>query len=197
MHNSSSSPSPSSSPGQPSLPDSPPTSAFEKWRRKAALITGLGIPQDERLAHLQMSHLEDCERRKEGLMNSSRYCLKEFESVFLLLHGNCAGPLLVFLLKHLALSNCDLPPTNIVCAPCDRTHAGGFVPDPGAIVLCAGNFFSKQHMESTIAHEVVHLYDMCRFKVDWADLRHHACSEVCALVQYRVCYLSISLLEFV
>lgn len=52
------------------------------------------------------------------------------------------------------------------------------MPDPGAIVLCAGNFFSKQHMESTIAHELVHLYDMCRFKVDWADLRHHACSEV-------------------
>ena len=93
-----------------------------------------------------------------------------------------AGPLLVFLLKHLSLSNCDLPPSNIVCAPCDKTHAGGFVPDPGAVVLCAGNFFSKQHMESTIAHELVHLYDMCKFQVDWANLRHHACSEVCSVL---------------
>ena len=50
----------------------PPTSAFEKWRRKAALITGLGLSQDERLAHLQISHLEDCES-KEALMNPSEY----------------------------------------------------------------------------------------------------------------------------
>lgn len=48
------------------------TSAFEKWRHKVALLTGLGVSQEERLAHLKMSHLEDCERRKEGLMNSSR-----------------------------------------------------------------------------------------------------------------------------
>lgn len=163
------------SPSSPSQFDPPPTSAFEKWRKKAALITGLGISQDERLAHLQMSHLEDCERRKEGLMNSSEY-LSWIAS--LLLHDDYTGPLLVFLLKHLTLANCDLPPTNIVCAPCDMTHSGGFVPDPGAVVLCAGNFFSKQHMESTIAHELIHMYDMCKFKVDWADLRHHACSEV-------------------
>jgi inner membrane protease ATP23 len=49
----------------------PPTTAFEKWRRTAALVTGLGVSPEERLAHLQMSHLEDCEKRKEALMNSS------------------------------------------------------------------------------------------------------------------------------
>lgn len=58
------------------------------------------------------------------------------------------------------------------------TRAGGFTPDPGAVILCGGNFFSKQHMESTIAHELIHMYDHCRFKVDWSNLRHHACSEV-------------------
>ena len=33
-------------------------------------------------------------------------------------------------------------------------------------------------MEDTLTHELVHMYDHCRFKVDWNNLRHHACSEV-------------------
>lgn len=33
-------------------------------------------------------------------------------------------------------------------------------------------------MEDTLAHELVHAFDHCRFKVDWGNLRHHACSEV-------------------
>lgn len=82
------------------------------------------------------------------------------------------------MLKHLALSGCAVPQQNIVCKPCDMTHAGGFQPDPGAIQMCSGNFLSKNHMEATMAHELIHLYDHCRFKVDWMNLRHHACSEV-------------------
>jgi hypothetical protein len=33
-------------------------------------------------------------------------------------------------------------------------------------------------MEHTLVHELVHMYDQCTFKVDWNNLRHHACSEV-------------------
>jgi hypothetical protein len=29
-----------------------------------------------------------------------------------------------------------------------------------------------------MAHELIHAFDHCRFKVDWSNLRHHACSEV-------------------
>jgi inner membrane protease ATP23 len=29
-------------------------------------------------------------------------------------------------------------------------------------------------------HELVHMYDHTKFKVDWTNLRHHACSEVSA-----------------
>ncbi|TCD62629.1 hypothetical protein EIP91_006613 [Steccherinum ochraceum] len=41
-----------------------------------------------------------------------------------------------------------------------------------------GGFADKRHMEETIVHELVHMYDQCRFKVDWDNLRHHACSEI-------------------
>jgi mitochondrial inner membrane protease ATP23 len=82
------------------------------------------------------------------------------------------------MLKHLKLSGADVTPTHIPCLPCDLTHSGGFSPDAGAVVLCQGNFLNKKHMEHTIVHELLHMYDHAVFNVDWSDLRHHACSEV-------------------
>ncbi|TEB18550.1 hypothetical protein FA13DRAFT_1745601 [Coprinellus micaceus] len=72
------------------------------------------------------------------------------------------SPVVVFMLKHLKVAGCDVPAQNILCTPCDRTR----------------NFFSQAHMENTMVHELMHMYDQCRFKVDWNDLRHHACSEI-------------------
>lgn len=86
---------------------------------------------------------------------------------------------MVFMLKHLSQTGNPVTPRNLVCQPCDMTHSGGFHPDSGNITLCAGQFFNKSHMETTIVHELVHLYDHCKFKTDWQNLRHHACSEVC------------------
>jgi hypothetical protein len=90
----------------------------------------------------------------------------------------CTGPIVIFLMKHLKLSGCEVPFDNIRCDPCTATRAGSFSPEAGAIQMCAGNFISKQHSESTMAHELIHMYDHCKFKVDWSNLRHHACSEV-------------------
>lgn len=87
------------------------------------------------------------------------------------------GPMLVFMLKHLQLAGCPFPSESIQCHPCDTTHAGGFAPDFG-ILICQDRFYSKKHLEDTLAHELLHAYDHCRFKVDWSNLRHHACSEV-------------------
>lgn len=156
------------------------------------LVTGLGVTEQERLEHLQLSHMDHCERRKEQLMNSSGLAISQLDKLLIPLN---IGPLLVFMMKHLRLSGCDVPRSNILCAPCDMTKAGGFNPDPGAVILCGGHFFSKQHMESTIAHELLHLYDHCRFKVDWSNLRHHACSEVCSSSQSFSFFVTIRYLS--
>ncbi|KIL71259.1 hypothetical protein M378DRAFT_64992 [Amanita muscaria Koide BX008] len=131
---------------------------FARWRRKFALITGLGVTEEERLEDLRRYQTRNCEKTKEYLLNYS--------------------PAVVFMLKHLKLSGYDVPSGNILCAPCDMTRAGGYSPEHGAIVLCSGHFFSQTHMEHTLVHELIHLYDDCRFKVDWKNLRHHACSEI-------------------
>ncbi|KNZ72946.1 Mitochondrial inner membrane protease ATP23 [Termitomyces sp. J132] len=147
----------SSSLTPPSTPQ-PPQSAFERWRRKAALVTGIGVTEEERLADLAIHQTRHCEKTKTYLMNYS--------------------PIVVFMLRHLKLSGCEVPPENILCAPCDWSRAGGFTPDRGAVVLCSGHFFGQSHMESTLVHELMHMYDHCKFKVDWNNLRHHACSEI-------------------
>lgn len=81
------------------------------------------------------------------------------------------------MLKHLELAGCPFPSSAMQCHPCDASRAGGFSPDHG-ILLCQNRFMNKKHMEDTLAHELIHAFDHCRFKVDWMNLRHHACTEV-------------------
>ncbi|KAF5371737.1 hypothetical protein D9758_003356 [Tetrapyrgos nigripes] len=158
----------SSSPSQGSSnSDDSSNSAFERWRRRVMFVTGIGVTEEERRADLQQVKNRRCENMKKDLMDNS--------------------PLVIFLLKHLRLSGCQVPESNIFCATCEdlpvagggtTAHSGGYIPQVGAIKLCGGHFFSKQHVESTIAHELIHMYDQCKFKVDWSNLRHQACSEI-------------------
>ncbi|CEL54383.1 Mitochondrial inner membrane protease ATP23 OS=Cryptococcus neoformans var, neoformans serotype D (strain JEC21 / ATCC MYA-565) GN=ATP23 PE=3 SV=1 [Rhizoctonia solani AG-1 IB] len=138
-------------------------SAFERWRASLVNFTGLGLSDEDKVKREQLKGLEleeaqwrRCESWKNDLMKNS--------------------PVVVFMLKHLALHNTNLTSSHIHCAPCDPTRAGGFSPDAG-ILLCQDRFMSKSHMQDTLVHEMVHVYDHARFKVDWSDLRHHACSE--------------------
>jgi inner membrane protease ATP23 len=151
--------------------------AFERWRRKFALMTGLGGTEAERLHDIEEFQARMCEKRKVYLMN---YSLCTFFLLRVYLIVRFPGPAVVFMLKHLELSGCSVSSENILCAPCDYTRSGGFSPKTGSVILCSGKFFNKDHMESTLVHELVHMYDHCKFNVDWSDLRHHACSEVSA-----------------
>jgi hypothetical protein len=102
--------------------------------------------------------------------------------------------MLRFMTKHLALVSCPVDGasrtdgTGIMILPCAPGAAGGFGPNEprehSAILICGNRMMDKGHLEDTLAHEMTHFWDHCRFKVDWDDLRHVACSEVrgCAAV---------------
>lgn len=128
---------------------------FRKWRKEFSLLTGYGIDPSERVFTINR---RNCERWKKDLLNYS--------------------PSIQFMLKHLQHAGANATPAHFPCLPCDLTHSGGFSPDAGAVVLCQGNFLNKKHMEHTIVHELVHMYDHATFNVDWNNLRHHACSEI-------------------
>lgn len=89
--------------------------------------------------------------------------------------------------KNIRDLNGKLDADNIRCRRCPTRitedgkmvrQGGGFSPEHG-IQLCANELRDKKHVEDTIAHEMVHAWDHLRWKVDWGDLRHAACSEVC------------------
>ncbi|KAF8588384.1 hypothetical protein K439DRAFT_1613635 [Ramaria rubella] len=158
------------SPDEPSSSSSD-TRQFEKWRKNLAWMTGFGLNPEEqkireqqRAQNLEETLLKRCEQMKRGLMDTSL--------------SKATGPAIIFMLKHLRLSGCAVSPRHIQCAPCNGAASGGFSPDKGSVLVCAGGFGSKKHMEDTIVHELIHMYDHCKFKVDWSNLRHHACSEI-------------------
>lgn len=109
------------------------------------------------------------------------------------------GSRVQFMLKHLKLAGVDCKPTHMPCMPCDLTRSGGFSPEAGAVVLCQGNFLNKKHMEHTLVHELLHMYDHAVFNVDWSNLRYHACSEVClfAIIQAFITIIHAFFTRFV
>lgn len=101
------------------------------------------------------------------------------------------GPMIRFMARHLAVVSCDPQGASqsseprLVFESCPPNLSGGFSPsEPGkpasesGILICANRIMDKQHLEDTLAHEMIHWWDHCRFKVDWSNLRQHACSEV-------------------
>lgn len=87
------------------------------------------------------------------------------------------SPAVRFLVEETNKIGGNISTKNIVCAPCEDIKAGGFHPELG-ILLCQDKLKSRKHTEDTLAHELVHAYDHCRFEVDLANLKHHACTEI-------------------
>ncbi|KAI5304777.1 Mitochondrial inner membrane protease atp23 [Ascosphaera pollenicola] len=90
------------------------------------------------------------------------------------------SPIIRFLQDNIRQLGGNVTSDNIFCRRCDGDkQSGGFDPNYG-IVICANQQKAKNHVEDTMAHEMVHLYDYLRFKVDWSgqNLRHAACAEV-------------------
>ena len=88
---------------------------------------------------------------------------------------------MTFMLKHLELAGCKFTPASIQCYPCpeDLAAQSGFHPDYG-VMLCQNRTHlpTKAYAESALTHELMHAFDYCRFKMDFNNVRHHACSEV-------------------
>ena len=109
------------------------------------------------------------------------------------------------LLEEIRKLGCELPSDFISCRPCPTDVGGGFgvdvVPAAAAInssanpstaadatsrafkaqvSMCenkAANYDSKVY-ESTLIHELVHAYDVCRAKIDYTKCDQVACTEI-------------------
>ncbi|KZO94061.1 mitochondrial inner membrane protease ATP23 [Calocera viscosa TUFC12733] len=138
--------------------------SFERWRRSAAWITGLGLTPEQEAARAKEqvrknneSQWEQCQKWKTDLMWNS--------------------PAIGFMRKHMALLGQPVTPEQLSCQPCSAIRGGGMAKD-GSILLCQNRIWDKQKMEDTIMHELVHAYDRAKFDLDLQNCRHHACTEI-------------------
>ncbi|MBW0462263.1 hypothetical protein O181_001978 [Austropuccinia psidii MF-1] len=147
-------------------------SQFDRWNKKLRLVTGLGLrSEEERQEWLQRR----CLGWKDEIMETS--------------------PMIRYLLQHLSVlpvpdqdsSGSQQIPIPIDCDICIPLLSAGLFsptdPDPsrpsgGQIKLCANSLPSKSRMEDVLSHELIHAYDHRRFKMDWKNLFHVACTEV-------------------
>ncbi|KAJ4141098.1 Mitochondrial inner membrane protease atp23 [Fusarium equiseti] len=101
------------------------------------------------------------------------------------------SPTVRFMSEKIRDLNGRIDSSNVYCRRCpsylnaDGTvlrQSGGFSPEHG-ILICANEIQSRKHLEDTLAHEMVHAWDMLRWKnVDFVgkpgDLKHAACTEI-------------------
>lgn len=99
------------------------------------------------------------------------------------------SPVITFMRGKISALNGRLDESNVRCVRCPARvtesgqvvrRGGGFSPWHG-IEVCANEIRDRSHLEDTIAHEMVHAYDILRWKADLVgdkDLRQAACSEV-------------------
>ncbi|KAJ1899567.1 Mitochondrial inner membrane protease atp23 [Coemansia sp. IMI 209127] len=87
------------------------------------------------------------------------------------------SPIVRFMSEHLKKSGFPLSTDIMPCIKCEDMRSGGFAMD-GTIQLCYNRLIGKGHLETTMAHEMVHAYDQTNFNIDWFNLEHHACTEI-------------------
>ncbi|KAI9791078.1 MAG: Mitochondrial inner membrane protease atp23 [Peltula sp. TS41687] len=141
----------------------PGNDAWTRWRNTFMLLTGRLTDEGraqyrhDRDTLFEKQDCQRCEKHRDYLLQYS--------------------PIIRFLNDKITALNGDLNPSNIRCVRCVQRRAGAFSPDVG-IELCANELRDRAHAEDTLAHEMVHAYDHLRFKVDFENLRHTACSEI-------------------
>lgn len=82
------------------------------------------------------------------------------------------------LVKAMKKHGCDFKLSrHIVCEDC-YTAKGGYDPDTNQIVVCQNGGMFRDRVMTTIMHEMIHMFDVCRAKFDFNNLEHVACTEV-------------------
>lgn len=151
---------------------------FEWWRRTLQYKTGLGLTPEESLRY----------QKDLAFKKNEKDCLKCNEYRDWMLQYS---PTIRFMLDE--IKKVDPHKTvgrhNIICDFCEEWKGGGFHPELGVLV-CQNRVLDKYHLEDTVSHELVHVYDNAKFKVDWLNLKHHACSEIRASSLSGECRIS-------
>ncbi|CDR40448.1 CYFA0S05e00628g1_1 [Cyberlindnera fabianii] len=140
-----------------------PVAGFDWWRRTMAYKTGFASTEE------RSQYEKDLAVKKQSSECNKCYEYRDWALKF--------SPIVIFMLQQIKKSGKEITDSQIVCDVCDEWKGGGYHPDLG-ILLCQNRIIDKWHLEDTLSHELMHAYDDAKFKVDWLNLKHHACSEI-------------------
>lgn len=135
-------------------------------------------------------------------------------------HNKCMGRMEEAIIKNSMVNNlldsisslgCEIPKDFFSCIKCEEKNiSGGFI-QPSTVNSTAYNpkllmnesvDISKKVFETTIIHELIHAYDICRAKTDAQNCQHNACMEIRASAlrfviesSHCICYSDLCKIE--
>ncbi|XP_064473963.1 mitochondrial inner membrane protease ATP23 homolog [Ornithodoros turicata] len=106
---------------------------------------------------------------------------------------NCVkkSPLVKLMLSALRSAGCEVDiRRNIACESCEKIVTGGYDAELNQVVICQNNARSEGVVQGTLAHELLHMFDQCRAKMDLKNMDHLACTEIRAANLLHCSFLS-------
>jgi len=95
------------------------------------------------------------------------------------------------LLDALKASGCEVDlRRHISCEVCHASVTGGYDPFLNQVVVCQNTARYKGFIQGVLTHELIHMFDFCRNKMDLKDPRHLACTEIRAANLAHCSFLS-------
>ncbi|CAB3379354.1 Hypothetical predicted protein [Cloeon dipterum] len=89
------------------------------------------------------------------------------------------SPLIKLMMGALKSSGCEIDlRRHISCEYCDPSVTGGYDPLLNQVVICQNVAKKEGIVQGVLAHEMVHMFDYCRHKLDFKNLKHLACTEI-------------------
>ncbi|XP_045608980.1 mitochondrial inner membrane protease ATP23 homolog isoform X2 [Procambarus clarkii] len=105
--------------------------------------------------------------------------------------GRRKSPLVKLMLAALKSSGCEVDlGRHISCEVCDVTVNGGYDSETNQVVICQNVTRSEGMIQGVLTHELIHMFDYCRNKLDFKNVEHLACTEIRAANLAHCSFLS-------
>lgn len=89
------------------------------------------------------------------------------------------SPLVKLMMSALKSSGCAIDiRRHIACEECSYTVSGGYDPVLNQVVVCQNVATNEGLVQGVLTHEMIHMFDYCRNKLDFKNVDHLACTEI-------------------